>query len=183
MDQLQTELDGRVLRFDGVSIIDPDQVLEAIRRGLKPSALRVTELTAEIKSFNREVSDAEALKECSKEPINIDLTWILPQKYLTIDLWDHIISVFGERLKDLEYNDAELHEATCRIEAELLEVHARGMTEFMKTIIYVLDVFRAKNVIWGVGRGSSCASYILFILGLHVVDCVKFAVPMEEFFH
>lgn len=183
MDQLQTELADRVLRFDGVSILDPDQVLEALRRGLKPSELRVSAFTPEIEAFNKEVSEEELLKENSQEPINIDLAWILPQKYLTIDLWEHLINAFDERLKDLEYNDTELVEATARIEAELLEVHARGMTEFMKTIIYVLDVFKAKNVVWGVGRGSSCASYILFILGLHVVDCVKFAVPMEEFFH
>lgn len=183
MDQLQTELADRILRFDGVSILDPDQVLEALRRGLKPSELRVSAFTPEIEAFNREVTEEELLKESSLEPINIDLAWILPQKYLSIDLWDYIITVFDSRLPDFKYTELELQEATRRIEAELLEVHARGMSEFMKTIIYVLDVFRAKNVIWGVGRGSSCASYLLFILGLHVVDCVKLQVPMEEFFH
>jgi len=48
-------------------------------------------------------------------------------------------------------------------------------------LIYVLDVMREKKVIWGVGRGSSCSSYLLYLLGLHEVDPVKYDVEFTDF--
>ena len=41
---------------------------------------------------------------------------------------------------------------------------------------------RANNVVWGVGRGSSVASYVLFIIGVHKIDSVKYKLPINEFF-
>ena len=57
------------------------------------------------------------------------------------------------------------------------------MTEFVKTVIFIVDTFKEAGIVWGVGRGSSCASYILFLLGLHLVDPIKFDISMDEFFH
>jgi DNA polymerase III alpha subunit len=39
----------------------------------------------------------------------------------------------------------------------------------------------AKNIVWGVGRGSSCSSYLLYLLGLHEVDVVKYDVDISDF--
>ena len=51
-----------------------------------------------------------------------------------------------------------------------------------KTLLYIIDTFKSQNVFWGVGRGSSCASYILYLIDLHLVDSVLYDIPMEEFF-
>ena len=47
---------------------------------------------------------------------------------------------------------------------------------------YIIDTLRENNVVWGVGRGSSVASYVLFLLGVHKIDSVKYNLPLEEFF-
>jgi DNA polymerase III alpha subunit len=46
---------------------------------------------------------------------------------------------------------------------------------------YVVDTLRANNVVWGVGRGSSVASYVLFIIGVHKIDSVKYDLDWREF--
>ena len=56
------------------------------------------------------------------------------------------------------------------------------MIPVLKTMKYVVDTLRANNVVWGVGRGSSVASYVLFIIGVHKIDSVKYKLPINEFF-
>jgi DNA polymerase III alpha subunit len=150
--------------------------------------LRVTENTWEVSQFNQNVVDDQQLQVVGPEPVNLDFGWQLPQPYLgwsAHDLDDYVSAAFEQRARELVdgYSEQQSALAVARICDELGEIHRRGMTEFMKTVIYVLDVFKATGTVWGVGRGSSCASYVLFILGLHSVDCLLYGVPMEEFFH
>lgn len=184
MKQLQTELGKRVLRFDGVSIVNLEDVADALIRGVHPSKIRVRGTSQDIEAFNKQVAEDDRIyTEDVAAPINIKMGWLLPQKYLSLDLETYISNVFIERLPSLNYSDSEMVDAISRIDAELREIRQRGMVEFTKTIIFVLDTFRSEDLVWGVGRGSSCASYILFIIGLHVVDCIKYDVSMDEFFH
>jgi DNA polymerase III alpha subunit len=183
MRQLSSELEDRTLRFDGVSILEPEKIAKAIIRGVPPTAIRVRGSSPEIDLYNAQVAEPDRILPEADEPISLDMTWRLPEKYMNLDLWETIADSFTERSRTLEYDAQTEEEALYRLEAEFEEINRRGMVEFMRTVIYVLDTFREKGVVWGVGRGSSCASYVLFILGLHAVDCVKYKVPMEEFFH
>jgi DNA polymerase III alpha subunit len=183
VERLETDLNDRTLRFDGVSIVDPIDLASALTRGILPSELRVRGTSEDVQAFNLQVAEADHLRQAIKEPINIDMAWRLPDEYKGIDLFEYISEALIARLDTFGYTDVQREQAIERIVAELDEIKLRGMTEFTKTIIYVLDTFRKKDIVWGVGRGSSCASYVLFILGLHVVDSIKFDVPMTEFFH
>jgi DNA polymerase III alpha subunit len=183
MRQLQTELKDRTLRFDGVSIVNPSQVASALSRGVRPSELRVTEIDADIETMNQYVVEADRLLLAGDDPINLAMTWQLPAAYQELDLGERIYDDFFKRLPNLGYDSDTTDKAIFRLVEEINEIQKRGMQEFMRTIIFVLDTFREQKIVWGVGRGSSCACYILFVLGLHVVDCVKFDVPMNEFFH
>jgi DNA polymerase III alpha subunit len=40
---------------------------------------------------------------------------------------------------------------------------------------------KERNIVWGVGRGSSVASYVLFLIGTHKVDSVKYELDFNEF--
>ena len=40
---------------------------------------------------------------------------------------------------------------------------------------------RDNGVIWGVGRGSSVASYVLYLIGIHKVDSMYYDLPINEF--
>lgn len=183
MRELWTELDDRVLRYDGVSIIEPDRLVELLFRGLQPSQLRLTEPSEEAMLFNRAVSASEQLKELGDEPVNLAFGWRLPPEYLSLDVAEHVSVVFGERLPSLKYDSAQTEVAINRVAQELSEFERRGLTDLLRVIIYVLARFRETGQVYGVGRGSSCASFVLFLLGLHVVDPIKFNVPLEEFMH
>lgn len=183
MRKLETELKDRVLRFDGVSIVHPDSVPSALSRGLRPSDLRVTELNEDVQSFNTNVVEADQLRLAADEPIAIPMEWQLPDSYKNLDVQERVFDEFFKRLPSLKYSAEQEDIAVRRLADEVNEVETRGMMDFMRTIVYVLDTFRSKDIVWGVGRGSSCACYILFVLGLHVVDCVRYEVPMNEFFH
>jgi DNA polymerase III alpha subunit len=69
-----------------------------------------------------------------------------------------------------------------RVEQELALYRKHGMIPVLKAMKYIVDTLRANNVVWGVGRGSSVASYVLHIIGVHKIDSVKYKLPIEEFF-
>lgn len=182
MKQQFTELSDRILRFDGVSVVSPEMVARCLLLGAKPVELRVTSTSWEIEQFNLNVPDEHQLKENTDEVAPSDLSWRLPEEYLNMDLQGYLIEKSALFIAD-NYEEAQQEVAIQRVSDEILEIEERGMVEFFKTIIYVIDTFKKNGVVWGVGRGSSCASFILFILGLHSVDCIKLDVPLAEFFH
>lgn len=182
MKQLFTDLGDRKLRFDGASVVSPEMVAKLFLLGLGPHEIRVEGDAWEIQQFNANVPLEEKLRP-PDDPVKISLKWQLPSEYKNLDLDQYVVDKAVQHLEINSYTLDQERTAANRVEQELQEIKQRGMTEFFKTIIYVLDVFRKNGVVWGVGRGSSCASYILFVLGLHAVDCVKLDIPMTEFFH
>jgi DNA polymerase III alpha subunit len=68
-----------------------------------------------------------------------------------------------------------------RLIEELEEFRARNMLPLLKVLKYVVDTLRSNNVLWGVGRGSSVASYVLYLLGVHRIDSVKYKLDWREF--
>jgi DNA polymerase III alpha subunit len=183
MQKLSTDLDERTLRFDGVSILSPELVARALVRGVPPSMLRVRETSPEIESFNAQVAEPDRIHLDAPEPVSLDMEWRLPNEYKDLDILYRVFMNFEVIAARQKYTPEQSEIAAARIMSELDEIEQRGMKEFMRTIIYVLDTFREKGIVWGVGRGSSCACYILFVLGLHAVDCVLHEIPLEEFFH
>ena len=107
-------------------------------------------------------------------PPDESFDWILPKKYLNLDLVDYSV----QRLKERGLT-SELYQE--RLAFELEEMGRRGMFPFIRCVLFVVDKFRENNVVWGVGRGSSCASLVLFVLGINRVDPVKYDIPVEEF--
>jgi DNA polymerase III alpha subunit len=175
---LHTELEDRLLRFDGTSEVAPEQLAKFLLLGVPPASLRVHEETEEVARFNAQVLDSEVIKTSSAEPIVLKMGWNLPDFYKELDLDQYFGELFEAKFGD-NIDEVRLQ----RMSDELYEVKTRGMVEFMRTIIFILDTFREKGIVWGVGRGSSCASYLLYLIGLHAVDSVAFDVPMSEFFH
>jgi DNA polymerase-3 subunit alpha len=57
----------------------------------------------------------------------------------------------------------------------------RNLFELLKYLKYLVDVMLENNVIWGVGRGSSVASYVLYKIGVHRIDSLYYDLSPEEF--
>jgi len=96
--------------------------------------------------------------------------WFIPEEYRTMDLLDWL------------YQRCPTPEIRARVVEELRLFAKHDMIPVLKTMKYVVDTLRANNIVWGVGRGSSVASYVLHIIGVHKIDSVKYNIPIEEFF-
>ena len=96
-------------------------------------------------------------------------TWHMPQSYKDMDIAKWII----EQCK----TQPELQ----RVAEELLLFQERGLFDLLKYLKYLVDTMRDNGVIWGVGRGSSVASYVLYLIGIHKVDSMYYDLPINEF--
>lgn len=68
-----------------------------------------------------------------------------------------------------------------RVEMELDMYKERGLFPVLQLLIWIVDTMRKHNLVWGVGRGSSVSSYLLYILGVHKVDSYKYGLDIKEF--
>jgi DNA polymerase III alpha subunit len=68
-----------------------------------------------------------------------------------------------------------------RVNHEMDLFEERGLVPLLQLMMFLVDHFRAKNVVWGVGRGSSVASYVLFLIGVHKIDAIKYGLDVHDF--
>ena len=95
--------------------------------------------------------------------------WFIPSEYQNMDIEEFLVSQCPEQNYD-------------RLVKELALFRQNNMIPVLKTMKYIVDTLRANNVVWGVGRGSSVASYVLHLIGIHKIDSVKYNLPIDEFF-
>jgi DNA polymerase III alpha subunit len=106
-----------------------------------------------------------------KPPAHINSThWFIPKEYQDLDIEQYCL--------DLCQSDEEY----ARVTMELALFRSHNTISVLKAMKYIVDTLRANNVIWGVGRGSSVASYVLHIIGVHKINSIKYNIPIEEFF-
>ena len=110
-------------------------------------------------------------------PITSESNWSkefnIPQHYKELDVEEYIRGLVPQSNGN--------NQATARVEMELAEFNARNLYPVLQLLIYIIDTMRKNNLIWGVGRGSSVASYVLFLLGIHKVDSIKYNLDIREF--
>lgn len=95
--------------------------------------------------------------------------WHMPDSYKIMDIAAHVL--------DLCESDAELQ----RCGEELLMYQERGLMDLLRYLRYLVDVMRDNHVIWGVGRGSSVASFVLYKLGVHRINSLYYELDPAEF--
>ena len=95
--------------------------------------------------------------------------WHMPDKYKHMDIAEHVLGLCS--------TDAELQ----RCGVELMLYQEQGLFNLLKYTVYLVAVMREHNVIWGVGRGSSVASYVLYLLGVHRIDSMFYDLDVTEF--
>jgi DNA polymerase III alpha subunit len=64
---------------------------------------------------------------------------------------------------------------------ELTEFETRNLFPVLRILIYIIETMRKHKLVWGVGRGSSVASYVLYLLGVHKIDSLKYNLDINEF--
>jgi DNA polymerase III alpha subunit len=93
----------------------------------------------------------------------------MPEEYKNYNIYDEIVG------------KCETAEELYRVSDELQEFEKRGMIPVLQFLKYMVDTCRENNIVIGIGRGSSVASYCLYLLGVHKVNSLKYNLNIKEF--
>lgn len=96
-------------------------------------------------------------------------TWLVPERYKNLPVRQIVI--------DRCTSDPERQRVNQ--EMDLFEEH--GWIPILRLMFYLVDHFRERKVVWGVGRGSSVASYVLFLIGVHKINSLEYELDIREF--
>ena len=77
--------------------------------------------------------------------------WFMPDEYKQLDIENWIL----EQCSSVEQ--------IVRVQEELLAFYEKNLINLLRWLKYLVDTCRQHNIIWGVGRGSSTASYCLLL--------------------
>jgi len=96
-------------------------------------------------------------------------TWFMPDQYKQLDIAELVLAkcTTAEQLQ--------------RCGEELLLYQERELFDLLRYLVYLVDTMKDNCVIWGVGRGSSTASYVLYLLGVHQIDSMYYDLDVGEF--
>ena len=159
-------------------VVNEDDIIEVLYRNSTVGKL-VVDKPDWIKKFNKHCSEFELSSmfdwqvesELDKQSFikqNIG-DWNLPEEYQNFDLETFLFDKCST-IPQIE-----------RVQLELKEFEERDMIIVLKWLKYFVDTLRKNNMIWGVGRGSSVSSYVLFLLEVHRVDSIKYCLDIKEF--
>lgn len=123
-------------------------------------------LYAELPKLQKYTSYIMPIEEFDRETQS---HWHMPEEYKTLDI--------AQWLLDQCKNEAELQ----RVGKELLLYQERNLFTLLCYLKYLVDTMRKHNIVWGVGRGSSVASYVLYLLGVHKINSIYYDLDITEF--
>ena len=96
-------------------------------------------------------------------------TWFIPEEYISFDIAKFVL--------DLCKTEVELQ----RVGEELILFQERNMFSLLRYCKYLVDTMRKHNIVWGVGRGSSVSSYVLYLIGIHRINSIYYDLEITEF--
>lgn len=131
-----------------------------------------------IEQFNRYVEELDLTKAFDLKKDNITLEefdlsqqsiWLMPDQYNNLDI--------EEFIKNKCTTQQELE----RFYFEFEKFKIANLISLLQYLVFLVDLLRSNNIIWGVGRGSSVASFILYKIGIHKIDPLKYNLDFTDF--
>ena len=95
--------------------------------------------------------------------------WFMPQKYFDFDIKSYCL----EKCNSVDEKS--------RVIEEFNEYEKLDMIKVLQWCKYFVDICISNDILWGVGRGSSVSSYVLFLIGIHRIDSLKYQLDWKEF--
>jgi DNA polymerase III alpha subunit len=165
---MHTDIYGQIIFNEDdlceVYLTDPNKKFKEILTDVEISLPKILDITyPNIKLYNNPNLSIEDF-----DKINQD-NWHIPVEYKNFDIAKFVL----EQCK----NDAELQRAG----QELLLFQELGMFDLLKFLKYLVDTMRQNNIVWGVGRGSSVSSFVLYLIGIHKINSQYYDLSIDEF--
>ena len=153
------------LVMQGRDVASFDRMLVDATVDLEKAAL-LSDCVPALINYDTLNDSTETLEEFDRR---LQQTWHMPQPYKDMDIAQYILSLCS--------TDAELQ----RCGQELLLYQERDLFDLLRFLKYLVDTMTDNQVIWGVGRGSSVASYVLYKLGVHRINSMFYDLDPHEF--
>lgn len=175
MPLLNTQLKNRTLWFDGDSSYHPSKLSKHVRMY---DVKYVDFIDDTVREYNRCVSKEQELtvkRSCSP----LDYSWNIPEEYKQLDVVEYVSEKHLVLTANLDSDECDARDARLAVELSLFAKH--GLFDVLRTIIYIINTLTADGVVWGVGRGSSVSSYVLYVIGVHDVDSFAYDLDINDF--
>lgn len=143
------------IRLDNFLVEDPDTFNQSVKH-----MHYETGLLTPVGVFNMSAEEFDQLQQSS---------WHMPIKYKEMDIAEWVL------------DQCSTSEQLQRVGQELILYQERNLFTLLQYLKYLVDTLRANNIVWGVGRGSSVASYVLYLIGVHKIDSIRYELEIEEF--
>jgi DNA polymerase III alpha subunit len=95
--------------------------------------------------------------------------WFMPDEYKQLTIQNYVL------------NKCKTDQEIERVAEELKAFRERDMFNLLRYMVYLVDFMRENNIVWGVGRGSSVASYVLYLIGVHRINSIQYDLDWREF--
>jgi DNA polymerase III alpha subunit len=172
---IKIKLPNRTIYTDGTVICSAKAVEDVLYSG-QPLDNVIVEPTwdAELYNASNKLLDTNFTQLLmSSEPVYGNYPWYqdwnTPIEFKDIRLEEYLIS----RCK----NETEMK----RVETELQMFYERDMYPVLHHLIYLVNYWRKNKVLWGVGRGSSVSSFVLFLIGINRINPIDYDLDISDF--
>ena len=172
------DLTDRVLWFDGISTPKPEGIFDAVyHQFIHGGELFVSDLSPEIRAYNRLASEDQQINVRSGNGTPPAAVW--PEQIEQVDVFETVSMRLSAWLRENNIEEQDLY--VQRVDRELALYDQKGLFPVLRACIFVINTLSAHNAVWGVGRGSAVASFVLYLIGVHDVNSVKYNLDITEF--
>lgn len=158
----------------GQHIYNENDVLDLVMREIDITHTNILVTGLDTKQLNNTpnitaIEYTEPTETLFEFDTNNQKNWYMPNEYKQLDIAKHVLSL------------CTTQEELQRCGTELLMYQDRNLFNLLRYLKYLVDVMKENNIIWGVGRGSSVSSYILYKMEVHKVDSMFYNLDVGEF--
>lgn len=169
------KLDNRTVYDDGTVLCNVEAAVELLYSG-KNLSQAIFQPDDEIVLYN----NSNEIMDCGLDPLLISdrpcfneyqwySQWSTPEPWASMSVLDYCIE---------KCTDDDQRIRVCE-EYKLFE--ERDMIPVLKHLIWMTQTLRERGIFWGVGRGSSVSSYVLFLIGINRINPMQFDLDIKEF--
>jgi hypothetical protein len=162
----------------GRIVLDADEAFAHLYAGANPDDLLVHPDVADaLKALSVVWDRPEGVIPCPP-PLDVPpeafharraASWTIGEEYQDIDLREYLTALCTSP------------EAIARVHEEMDIYEARGLEPLLRAMIALVASLRERKIVWGVGRGSSVASFVLYLIGVHKINSLAYGLSVREF--
>jgi DNA polymerase III alpha subunit len=158
-------------------VFDEDDIVNLVLGGHYPLPNGImVDKSVNVKSVKSYLDSVPEFIEYTVPTDSIDIfdhklqsNWHMPDEYKKLDIAEYVLKL------------CTTQEELQRVGEELLLFQDRNLFDLLKFLKYLVDTMKLNGIIWGVGRGSSVSSYVLYLLGVHRINSMYYDLDIREF--